>query len=188
MDWYLMVWRKYAEFDGRARRQEYWMFTLFNFLAILALAGLGGIGVSINEDYGGILFIPAGLYVLAVIIPALAVAVRRLHDTGKSGWLLLLFSVLGIIPIVGFITAIVRIVIMCQNSDPGTNQYGPSPKYPDAAPGSFPGNSGFTTVTLDYRPPASPVAVAPPQFTHCKACGALLKDDSHFCSSCGAHR
>ena len=81
MEWYLMVWRKYAEFDGRARRQEYWMFALFNFLAILALAGLGGIGIAINENYGGILFIPVGLYLLVCILSfqSIAVSVRRFH-------------------------------------------------------------------------------------------------------------
>jgi uncharacterized membrane protein YhaH (DUF805 family) len=188
MEWYLMVWRKYAEFEGRARRQEYWMFALFNFLAALVLGGLGGIGIAINRDYGGILFIPLGLYCLAIIIPSIAVSVRRLHDTGKSGWLLLLFVALGFIPFVNLISGIVRLVFMCQDSDPGMNQYGPSPKYPDAASGSIPGSMGFNTLTLNYQPPGSLVAVAPPQLTYCKACGAPLNESSHFCASCGAHR
>lgn len=88
MDWYLMVWRKYAEFDGRSRRTEYWMFVLFNLLAMLVLAALGGLGVAFIDNgsgIGGVLFIPLGIYFLAVILPSLAVAVRRLHDTGKSG-------------------------------------------------------------------------------------------------------
>lgn len=137
MDWYLMVWKKYAEFDGRARRTEYWMFVLFNALALIVLAAIGGIGIAINEDYGGVLFIPLGLYYLASLIPSIAVAVRRYHDTGKSGWLLLLFIVLGFIPIVGFIGAIIQLVFLCQDSDPGTNEYGPNPKLPVMLDGSF---------------------------------------------------
>ncbi len=188
MEWYLMVWRKYAEFDGRARRQEYWMFALFNLLAILALAGLGGIGIAINRDYGGILFVPLGLYVLAIIIPSIAVSVRRFHDTGKSGWLIPLFVVLGFIPFVNLISAIVRLVFMCQDSDPGMNQYGPSPKYPDGAPGGVLGNAGFNALTLNYQPPASATTATQLQPANCKACGAVLNEASHFCSSCGAHR
>src|ERR1035438_1320758 len=125
MEWYLMVWRRFAEFEGRSRRQEYWMFQLFNILAALAMAALGAIGIAINQKFGIILFFPFTLYWLAMIIPALAVSVRRLHDTGRSGWLLLLFVVLGLIPFVGIITAIVQIVFMCQDSVPGTNEYGP---------------------------------------------------------------
>jgi uncharacterized membrane protein YhaH (DUF805 family) len=188
MEWYLIVWRKYAEFEGRARRQEYWMFILFNLLAIVALAIVGGIGVAINKDYGGILFVPLGFYYLAAIIPSIAVTVRRFHDTGRSGWLLLLFVVLGIIPFVGFITAIVQIVFMCQDSDPGMNQYGPSPKYPDASPGSIPGNVAFNTLTLNYQPPSSPTSATQLQPAVCKSCGATLNEGSHFCASCGAHR
>jgi uncharacterized membrane protein YhaH (DUF805 family) len=188
MEWYLMCWRKYAEFDGRSRRQEYWMFALFNFLAALVLGCLGVIGVAINRDYGGILFVPLGLYCLALFIPSIAVSVRRLHDTGKSGWLILLFVVLGVIPFVNLISGIVRLVFMCQDSDPGMNQYGLSPKYPDAAPGNVPGIAGFTTLTLNYQPPASPTAAIQPQPAACKSCGAPLSESSHFCASCGAHR
>jgi uncharacterized membrane protein YhaH (DUF805 family) len=130
MDWYLMVWQKYAEFDGRSRRSEYWMFALLNFCAVLVLGILGGVGLAASRDYGGILFVPLVVYVLAAIIPSLAVGVRRLHDTGKSGWLLLLFFVLGVIPLVGFIAMVVKLVFMCTDSDPGPNLYGPNPKAP----------------------------------------------------------
>ncbi len=113
MNWYLEVLRNYAVFSGRARRTEYWMFALFNFIIAMALgiaeAVLGGPG------FIGI------LYGLAVLIPALAVSVRRLHDTGRSGlWLLI-----GLIPLIGFI---VLLVFMVQDSDPGQNQYGMNPK------------------------------------------------------------
>jgi uncharacterized membrane protein YhaH (DUF805 family) len=182
MDWYLMVWRKYAEFDGRSRRTEYWMFALFNFLAMLLLGGVGVTGITISENYGGFLFIPLGIYVLAAIIPNLAVAVRRLHDSGKSGWLLLLFFVLGLIPFVGFIASIVQIVIMCQDSTPGTNEYGPNPKFPDQD-GTFPVSSGLTSLGLGAQP--QPFTVQG-NFGFCKACGAKLTGPSTVCLVCGA--
>jgi uncharacterized membrane protein YhaH (DUF805 family) len=183
MDWYLMVWRKYAEFDGRSRRKEYWMFVLFNFLAILALAAIGGVGLAISEDYGGILFVPLGIYVLATIIPGLAVGVRRLHDTGKSGWLLLVFMLVGMIPFIGLIGAIIQIVFMCQDSDPGTNQYGPNPKYPDLS-GAAAGTAGFTSMGLGAQP--GPFAGGIP-LVYCRNCGKQMESGSQFCSGCGAH-
>jgi len=187
MDWYLMVWRKYAEFDGRSRRTEYWMFVLFNFLAILVLCVVGGVGLALidkGSGAGGVLFIPLGIYILAAMIPSIAVAVRRLHDSGKSGWLLLLLMVLGIIPIIGFIASVVQIVLMCQDSDPGMNQYGPNPKYRELA-GMALGNAGFTSMGLGGQP--QPFTGAN-NFGFCKNCGAPLKDATTFCSSCGAHR
>jgi uncharacterized membrane protein YhaH (DUF805 family) len=184
MDWYLMVWRKYAEFSGRSRRKEYWMFVLFNFLAILALAALGGVGIAISEDYGGFLFVPLGIYVLAVIIPSLSVAVRRFHDIGKSGWMILLFFALGFIPIVGFIAAVIQIVMLCQDSDPGVNQYGPNPKFPEQAAGMFAGSAGFTTMELGAQP--QPLT-GENSSVFCKGCGEKIMDGSSFCSRCGTH-
>jgi uncharacterized membrane protein YhaH (DUF805 family) len=187
MDWYLMVWRKYAEFSGRSRRKEYWMFVLFNFLAILALAAIGGVGLAISEDYGGILFVPLGIYVLATIIPGLAVGVRRLHDTGKSGWLLLAFMLVGLIPVIGFISAILQIVFMCQDSDPGMNQYGPNPKFPEQAFGSFAGSAGFASMRPGAQPGPFTTSTGDVSFGFCKSCGIRLKDASPFCGSCGRH-
>ncbi|MGO9317151.1 MAG: DUF805 domain-containing protein [Terracidiphilus sp.] len=187
MDWYLMVWRKYAEFEGRSRRTEYWMFVLFNFLAILVLGVVGGLGLALidkGSGVGGVLFIPLGIYILAVIIPGLAVGVRRLHDSGKSGWLLLLLIVLSLIPFIGFIAAVARIVLMCLDSDPGMNQYGPNPKSPELA-GMALGNAGFTPIGLGGRP--QPFTGAN-NFGFCKNCGAPFKDATTFCSGCGAHR
>ncbi len=186
MDWYLMVWRKYAEFDGRSRRKEYWMFALFNLLGILALGALGAIGLSISRDFGGVLFVPLGVYFLAAIIPSLAVTVRRLHDTGKSGWLLLLFMVLGIIPIIGFISGVIQIVILCMESDPGANQYGPNPKYPEGA-GLAAVYAGFSPRGLGEHPQPFAASVSENGFGFCGSCGAKLKDSSQFCSACGAH-
>ena len=178
MDWYLMVWRKYAEFSGRSRRKEYWMFVLFNLLAVLVLAALGGVGLAISEDYGGLLFIPLGLYILAVIVPGLAVQVRRLHDIGMSGWFLLLFFVLGFIPIIGFLASVAQIVLMCLDSNPGDNQYGPNPKLSELA-----GDAGFTTIGLSGQPPSSS---GTSNTGFCSACGAKLMDASSACSQCGA--
>ena len=113
MNWYLDVLRKYAVFEGRARRKEYWMFVLFNLIVAFVLAIIEGmIGT------GG--FIGA-VYALAVFVPNLAVAVRRLHDTGRSGWFLLI----GLIPLIGII---VLIVFFVQESQPGANKWGPNPK------------------------------------------------------------
>ena len=69
MEWYLMVWKKYAEFDGRARRKEYWMFTLVNVIAIMLLSGLAVAGMVLSRDTGPFLFIPMGIYALAALIP-----------------------------------------------------------------------------------------------------------------------
>jgi uncharacterized membrane protein YhaH (DUF805 family) len=109
----LAVLKNYAGFSGRARRTEYWMFFLFNLIITLVL---DAIGMAIKQ--GSLL---GGIYGLAVLIPGIAVAVRRLHDTGRSGWWLFI----GLIPIVG---TIVLIVFMATEGQPGDNEYGPNPK------------------------------------------------------------
>ena len=106
MEWYLKVLRNYAGFDGRARRKEYWMFVLINLIITYALMF---IGLKIN-----IVFL-SSIYSLGVLIPSIAVAVRRMHDVGKSGWYIL-------IPIYNIILAVT-------DSQPGPNQYGPNPKW-----------------------------------------------------------
>ena len=124
MDWYLMVLRRYAQFDGRSRRKEFWIFALFNILIILAslFVRFASFGVMVHDNYTEtVLSIPLAFYILVIIIPSLAVTVRRLHDTGKSGWMILLC----LIPIVGEIIVLVFTVL---DSDPGPNQYGPNPK------------------------------------------------------------
>ena len=113
MNWYLEVLRNYAVFSGRARRTEYWMFTLFN---IIIAAAIG-----VVEGFLGSPGFLGMLYALGVFIPTLAVSVRRLHDTGRSGlWLLI-----GLVPLIGFI---VLLVFFVQDSVPGQNQYGMNPK------------------------------------------------------------
>lgn len=105
---------KYATFEGRARRSEYWYWVLAVLIAEIVVLAIR----SVSQGLGQILYI---LLVLAVLLPSLAVGVRRLHDTGRSGWWLLI----GLIPIIG---AIVLIVFYVQDSAPGANEYGPSPK------------------------------------------------------------
>ena len=119
MNWSLSVLRQYAVFKGRARRKEYWFFILFNLIASLLLTVVDFMTGSLNAELGmGLL---SGLYALAVLIPSLAVTVRRLHDTGRTGWWLLI----GLIPLIG---AIVLLVFMLLDSQPGENQYGANPK------------------------------------------------------------
>ena len=182
MNWYLMVWRRYAEFDGRSRRKEYWMFVLFHVIAILVLSAIGGAGIAIFDDRGAFLFIPVGLYSLAGIIPTLAVATRRFHDTGKSGWILLLLIILGVIPVVGFVAAVIQIVLLCLDGNPGVNQYGPNPKFPEQAAGIFYA-SNLATIGIPAQP--QPPAVATSDRV-CTRCGAKLVGESSFCTSCGA--
>ena len=117
MEWYVAVLKKYAVFSGRARRKEYWMFVLFNFIFALAAFLLGLITF-------GLLYV---VYIVAVFVPSLAVSVRRLHDIGKSGW----YYLIVLIPIVG---PIWLLVLMCRDSQPGNNEYGPNPKEEQLVP------------------------------------------------------
>jgi uncharacterized membrane protein YhaH (DUF805 family) len=104
---------KYADFSGRARRSEYWFWTL--------AVGLGYVVAIILASVAKPLLFLAVICYLGIVVPSLAVGVRRLHDTGKSGWFLLL----GLIPLLG---GIVLLVFTVQDSTPGDNQYGPNPK------------------------------------------------------------
>jgi uncharacterized membrane protein YhaH (DUF805 family) len=118
MSWYVKVLKKYAVFSGRARRKEYWMFFLFNFIFAVVLGIIDEItGITSNTG----LSVLSTIYGLAVLVPGLAVAVRRLHDTNRSGWWLFI----ALIPLAG---VIVLLVFMAQDSQPGENQYGPNPK------------------------------------------------------------
>lgn len=119
MEWYLKVLRQYTDFHGRARRKEYWMFVLFNILFAIAAMILDNIlGIAFQGIGYGPIYL---LYALVVFIPGLAVAVRRLHDIGKSGWMILV----ALIPIVG---AIWLIVLFVTEGVAGENEYGPNPK------------------------------------------------------------
>ncbi|MBT5891933.1 MAG: DUF805 domain-containing protein [Chromatiales bacterium] len=119
MNWYIDVLKKYAVFSGRARRKEYWMFILISTIITLVLSVIE-VAASLNDPATGPGLI-SGLYSLAVFIPSIAVLVRRLHDTDRTGWLLLLL----LVPLIG---AIVLIVFLATDSSAGDNQYGPNPK------------------------------------------------------------
>lgn len=126
MKWYLKAWKNYANFSGRARRTEYWMFVLFNIVAavialyldnVLGLPMLAG-----NELYPYNFYGPLyTCYAIAALIPYLAVTVRRLHDTGNSGAMIFI----GLIPIIG---GIWLLVLLLTDSKYGPNKYGENPK------------------------------------------------------------
>ena len=119
MNWYLKVLKQYADFGGRARRSEYWYFTLFSTIfAILAMILDNVLGIAIEGIGYGPIYI---LYGLAMFVPGLAVLVRRLHDVGKSGWMYFI----ALIPIIG---AIWLLVLLFTDSQQGDNNWGANPK------------------------------------------------------------
>lgn len=123
MNWYLKCLKQYADFRGRARRKEYWMFTLFNAIIGFVFGCIDGLLGWTNPEIG--LGVLGGIYSLAVLVPGLAVTVRRLHDVGMSGWKLLYV----LIPIIG---AIILIVSYCTAGDSGSNAWGEDPKKDEA--------------------------------------------------------
>ncbi|KRV88391.1 DUF805 domain-containing protein [Aeromonas veronii] len=114
MNWYISVLKQYAVFSGRARRTEYWMFVLCNVIVMLLLG-------MVDKLIGGDNELISSIYSLAVLLPSLAVAARRLHDTDRSAWWLLL----GLIPIIG---TLVLIYFMVCNGQQGPNRFGDDPK------------------------------------------------------------
>jgi uncharacterized membrane protein YhaH (DUF805 family) len=118
MNWYLSVLKNYTGFSGRARRTEYWMFALIDGIILVVLYALA---LAVHA----LLFLYV-IYALAVLLPSLAVAFRRLHDTGRTAWWLLI----GLVPFIG---GIVLLVFACLPGTPGPNQYGPDPKAVAAA-------------------------------------------------------
>jgi uncharacterized membrane protein YhaH (DUF805 family) len=106
MEMFIKVFKNYANFKGRARRKEYWMFVLFHMIIVY--------GLMFAAAFAPFLSMVLGVYMLAALIPSLAVAVRRMHDTNKSGWFLL-------VPIYSFILAV-------SNGDVGANDHGEDPK------------------------------------------------------------
>jgi uncharacterized membrane protein YhaH (DUF805 family) len=148
MEWYLEVIKKYAVFEGRTRRREYWMFFLVNFIIELLL---GMVEVMI-----GTMGLLSGIYSLFIFIPSLAVTVRRLHDTNRSGWWILI----GLVPLVGWIFLL---IFMIQDSTPGKNFYGPNPKEENMeTPGRIPA-----------------------EMKKCPQCAELVNRDARICLFCG---
>ena len=130
MKWMFLPLQKYAVFSGRARRREYWLWGLMLFVVMFFVAMMeASMGLVTPDTYA------AGplttLLSLATLVPNLAVAIRRLHDTGRSGWWILI----GLIPIIGLI---VMIVFTVQDSEPGENRFGPNPKEIEATLDSIP--------------------------------------------------
>ncbi|GAB2641002.1 DUF805 domain-containing protein [Kribbella swartbergensis] len=140
MQWYIDVLKKYAVFSGRARRKEYWMFVLFNVIISIIL---GIIDRIIGTDFGnnsgnGWL---STIYSLAVLVPSIAVGIRRMHDTNRSGWWVLI----NLVPCIGWIWFI---VLAAQEGTAGDNQHGPDPKAAErfGQPGAGPAEPGYPTV------------------------------------------
>jgi len=118
MNWYIEALKKYAVFTGRARRKEYWYFSLFNIIFSFGFGFLDGVLGLVGSFGLGPL---GGVYTLAMLLPGIGVSIRRLHDTDRSGWWLLL----ALIPFIG---GIVLLVFMVLDSTPGNNRFGPNPK------------------------------------------------------------
>ncbi|MXP25620.1 DUF805 domain-containing protein [Altererythrobacter indicus] len=146
MEWMLLPLKRYADFSGRSRRKEFWMFTLgyVIILAVLAIGLFSGASLSTLEDpaalenmAGGGTFIVfailMGIVVLALLIPSIAVNVRRLHDRDMSGWWYLGFAVLSNVPYVGILVSIGYLVLMALPGTEGPNRFGPDPKNPHSA-------------------------------------------------------
>jgi uncharacterized membrane protein YhaH (DUF805 family) len=126
MQWYIKVLKQYADFSGRARRTEFWMFVLINFLVSIVLGIIDSLigTATVVGGSGMVSFSPGllgGIYSLAVLVPSLAVGCRRLHDTDRSGW----WQLIAVIPLIG---AIVLIVFWAQDGQRMPNKYGVNPK------------------------------------------------------------
>ncbi len=152
MEWMILPFKRYADFTGRSRRREFWMFQLLNAVLAAILIGplmVSAIGASIAAGDGpgaeeafaealaasglGLSAIGAllyGLYVLAAFIPSVAVTVRRLHDCDMSGWWYLGLLVAGAIPFVGLLASLALFVLMVLPGTAGPNRFGPDPKDP----------------------------------------------------------
>lgn len=154
MEWMILPLKRYADFQGRSRRKEFWMFQLLNIIVALVLAGpfffslisasLASAGdpqasetamAALIEGGASLSLVGFGLYflyALAIIIPSIAVTVRRLHDRDMSGWWYLGFVVANFIPFIGFIASIAYLVLMVLPGTPGANRFGADPKDPYA--------------------------------------------------------
>ena len=119
MSWYLEALKKYAVFGGRSRRKEYWYFVLFSLIVSLVLSAIDALlGTFSSSTNVGLL---GGIYGLAIIIPSIAVSVRRLHDIDRTGWWVLM----SLVPVIG---TIVLLVFAALEGTPGENRFGPNPK------------------------------------------------------------
>ena len=128
--------KKYATFSGRASRSEYWWYTLFIILlaSVLSLVMVAGMDFNTGE-FGTLAMLGGGLlgiFYLGILIPSIAVGVRRLHDRNMSGWWYLGFIVLSFVPVVGFLASLAMLVLFCLKGTDGDNRFGPDPLRPTA--------------------------------------------------------
>lgn len=145
MEWAILPFKRYADFKGRSRRMEFWMFSLLNILVLSVLMGValavgGGVEALAGAEPGdpsamlGVLTGGFGILVLlwwlATIVPSIAVTVRRLHDRDMSGWWYLGFIVLSMIPFIGILVSLGFLVLMFLEGTRGPNRFGPDPKDP----------------------------------------------------------
>lgn len=142
MRWMLMPLRRYADFRGRSRRRELWLFTAFSMVAGVALVIVGAILTGGFGGYDGTGGAPPGalagllpfvLFYLAILVPTIAVQARRLHDRNWSGWWLVGIYLLSMVPLLGTLVGIGFIVVLCLPGTPGPNRFGPDPREDVAA-------------------------------------------------------
>ena len=138
-----LFFSRYVDFQGRSRRSEYWWVALFNVIVfgvgtVLAMV-LGGVNFETGEmgPLAYVVFGLLGLYALGIIVPSIALFVRRLHDINQTGWIYLGLFLLGFVPLIGLLASIAQIVIACIPGTVGTNKYGPDPKNPAGSPDVF---------------------------------------------------
>jgi uncharacterized membrane protein YhaH (DUF805 family) len=134
-----MFFARYVDFQGRSRRSEYWWVVLFNLIVFGVLGILLGVLGGLNPETGamgplGFVFVGVMvLYGLAIIIPSIALFIRRLHDINQTGWIYLGIVIAGFIPLLNIVASVAQIVIACIPGTTGPNKYGPDPKNPGGA-------------------------------------------------------
>jgi uncharacterized membrane protein YhaH (DUF805 family) len=133
MEWAILPYKRYAEFNGRSRRMEYWSYVLLSLISIVAIV-TPAIIMGVDPDnwsdttIGKITAALLAIWFFANIIPSLALSIRRWHDLGQSGWFFLLFAVLGAIPVIGVVADIANLIWFFLPGTMGENKYGPDPK------------------------------------------------------------
>jgi uncharacterized membrane protein YhaH (DUF805 family) len=182
MNWYLQPWRKYAVFSGRARRKEYWIFTFVNMIIwmILYAVLIAFMGFSMDSWSGswGIGSILIFLFYILTLIPTYAVMVRRLHDTGRSGW----WFFINFVPLIG---SLILLIILLSDSQAGNNQYGPNPKFFGGAPGGYAPQYPPQYAQPPYPPAGYPYPPQSQAGAFCPRCGAPRPPGATFCQNCG---
>jgi uncharacterized membrane protein YhaH (DUF805 family) len=172
--WYPTVLRKYVVFDGRSGRPEFWWFQLANLIVVVVIA--------IISDAAGASNLLPDLYWLAVLLPSLAVSIRRMHDTDRSGWWVLI----NLIPLVG---GILFIVWAASSGTFGPNRFGSPPDGGTAAPATAFDGQAYQSQYQTPPPPTDPQA-APPAAEgsprYCARCGSPLTPGATYCGNCGA--